>query len=111
MEGKSVANEEIKQRLVEIVLANTLPHSRHQAEAINMLETHCQRFKAELKNIRCVKCRQIIECVRWTDKGVIVDSWGYIEDANGKGDECHRCLDEGYIGDIFLPAMRTVRGK
>jgi uncharacterized protein with PIN domain len=88
--------------LRDIVMANTHP-GRHRDEALKMVETHKARFAAEIKMILCHTCGDTLKAVRWTDKqtGGIVDSWGYME--FDKEVVCHRCLNEGYIGDIYVP--------
>jgi Pyruvate/2-oxoacid:ferredoxin oxidoreductase delta subunit len=94
-----------KDRLWNIVYSRTKHGSRHQDEALRMLDGHWQRFHPEIKSIKCANCgNQIDDCVRWTnDKGIIVDSWGYIETDK---DICYLCDGSGaFIGDIYLPKL------
>jgi pyrimidine deaminase RibD-like protein len=92
----------MKRRVLEIITANTVAGSRHQIEALKMAEEHFKRFKCEIKLIKCNSCGKTLECVRWINRnGTTADTWGYMEfDA---ANECHRCLDEGYISDIYIP--------
>ena len=84
-----------------IVRIRTQPASRHQDAALEMLDSHYKRFKAEIKTIVCVCCGDTVkDCVRWTQDGKITDSWGYTEDVDG--DTCFRCDGgSGFIDDIY----------
>ena len=87
-------------RLERMVFEHTNP-GRHRDEALAMLATHLKRFKPEIKRIECDRCHMEVDAVRWTnDNNEIVDSWGYLEATDNI---CHLCLDEGWIGDIFVP--------
>ncbi len=90
-----------KKRLLALVLKHTIPHSRHQDEALKMLDSHYERFAAEIKSVTCKECGSQNDCVRWTDKGVIVDTWGYTEFC--PDEICYICDKQGWIGDIFVP--------
>lgn len=93
----------IEGELMIIVLENTKGGSRHQTEALSLLKSHLFQFAADIKMITCNQCGGTLKAVRWTERkgGQIADTWGYVE----FDDEtvCHRCLHEGYIGDIYLP--------
>lgn len=92
-----------RDKLEAIIRAHTTQGSKHQSESLGMLDSHLSRFKCEIKNIACSRCRRDIEVVRWTDAGEVVDTWGYLE--CDSENVCHECLDEGYIGDIFKPRL------
>lgn len=83
-----------------MVYAHTKPGSQHQHAALEMLKVQRKRYTPKIRSIVCAKCHESYEVVRWTDKGKLVDTWGYME-----LDKliCCQCLGEDWIGDILAP--------
>jgi hypothetical protein len=96
------APDGIAHKLRKLVVQNTR-HGRHRTASLELLSAHLERgFTAEILDIDCHHCGdRVSQCVRWTEGAVVVDTWGYMEFANENC--CCECLDEGYIGDIFMP--------
>jgi hypothetical protein len=93
----------MKKQLTAILLARTTIGSRHQTVALEMLASMFKRgYQPEILTVECTQChRSKADCVRWTHNGQIVDSWGFMEFADGR--TCSDCLGEGYIGTIIVP--------
>jgi len=87
------------------VIQNTEPGSQHQHASLELLMGHRARgLTPERVMVDCIECHRKSEGVRWTHNGAICDSWGFVEEGDGR--ICHQCLHEGYIGDIFLPSKK-----
>ena len=84
------------------------PSGKFRFEVMAMIESFKQRgFIPERASDSCKICDNSVKGIRWTDaKNVLVDSWGFVEDFDGT-QTCYICLNEGYVGDIFvLPTKR-----
>jgi hypothetical protein len=131
MDPGTAAFAEMRDKLRQLVLAHTVSGSQHQRTALQMVDDHMRRYVPRILSIDCHECRKTIEGVSWTDRPVskggppmnaeiseIVDSWGFMQFERlavcaactlsaEQGDfihiKCHKCLDEGYIGDIYNP--------
>lgn len=104
MRARKITLEQAKQDL----LLHTVAMSAHQYAALEMFMGYQMRGDVPEKiEAKCSSCRRPFEGVRWTNKGKIADTWGYIEFAD-RDLRCHHCLGEGYIGDIFAPSKQAL---
>src|SRR5262245_24730792 len=99
------------------IIAHTVWGSRHQLAALEVLKGYQARgYMAEYVKVKCSMCHKTNWCVRWSDNGTTIDTWGYVEqptiDNSGHVEHpyiCHLCLGEGYIGDILMTPPKKIK--